>query len=502
MCARAVRESAKEVIIVLVHTMERGMGKLNYRSLAVLAFISAVLLRVLLCWANPPGNAFDNHFKPIFLIMDLGAVPAKDACWQCYQPPVFYWMSAVAGDIAVSLGMGFPQLLKLFQFISCFYGILTVGVVYLILRKLPLSDFARLISFGVVCFLPRHIYMSAMNSNDTMSYLFVALSIYLLLTAIERGFDRPILVITGIIVSITLFTKYTTYVMLPVILVTLIPLSYGQTAIPRRRVLTAVALVFLVPLAILGVYFADNVRKYGDMLPSNVKDEHYVKVQPRDSGGLDFFSFKPWESITAPVLVPGKMHSVWTLVYGGMWFDNEPKFLYYLDLNSDWWTHYAAWLKGEGKFPGENPAMSKLARLTGAGLAGLGLLPLLLGLTGVVVFFRKSRERWGAADGMDAVKMNMFPVLLSGNAASIMALALKSHIYGSVKASYFLNSLPAFAVFLGLGLMACEENRKFRISVSIVFAILFALAGLHILHIFSCLSANPELRRSFLSVIF
>jgi hypothetical protein len=32
--------------------------------------------------ANPPENAFDDHFKPVKLIMQTGKIPAKDACFQ------------------------------------------------------------------------------------------------------------------------------------------------------------------------------------------------------------------------------------------------------------------------------------------------------------------------------------------------------------------------------------------------------------------------------------
>ena len=38
------------------------------------------------------------------MIMDSGTIPAKDACCQCYQPPVFYWMSAMVGNMAMTHG--------------------------------------------------------------------------------------------------------------------------------------------------------------------------------------------------------------------------------------------------------------------------------------------------------------------------------------------------------------------------------------------------------------
>ena len=462
------------------------MSRFNYRTVALLVFIFGTILRILLYWSNPPGNAPDNHFEPIFAIMNSGTIPAKDACLQCYHPPVFYWGSAMIGNIAVDMGATVPEILKLLQFISCFYGILTVGIIYLILSKLPLSDFSRLVAFSTVCFLPRHIYMSAMHSNDTISYLFVSLSIYLLLIAIERKLSPSILLVASIVISITLFTKYTSYVVLPIIPISFGLLFYKGLIVPRKQVAGSLLLILFIPITLLCVYWASNIRNYGSPLPWNVELNNFTLYQPRDNSRLDFISFKPWESIETPILVPGKMHSFWTLVYSGMWFDNEPKFLYCLDSNREWWMHYYAWLRGEKGFPGDNHSMS-LTKLMGSGLIAFGLLPLLLIINGFYNYFARSWKVWAEGKGMEVARMSIFPTLLLSNAVGIMAYAFRLQVYSVVKASFFLNSLPAFAVFLSLGLMPCENNRKLKWTIVIVFGVLFALVSLHILNIFQSL---------------
>jgi 4-amino-4-deoxy-L-arabinose transferase-like glycosyltransferase len=457
--------------------------KLNYKSLAVLLFFIAAILRVLLCWSNPPDNYFDNHFEPIVLIMQYNTIPDKDACWQCYHPPVFYWASAMVCNIAMNMGASVSQLMKLLQFICCYYGILTVGIIYLILCKLPLSDFSRLIAFGTVCFLPRHIYLSAIHSNDTISYLFVALSIYLMLIAIERKLSPSILLATSLVISITLFTKYTAYVVLPIVLVVFASLYYKQTVVPRKQVFLSFLSILLIPLTVLSVYWISNMENYGSPLPWNAQFYDPGLVQPRDDSRLDFLSFKPWESISTPIVVPGKMHSFWTLLYNGMWFDNEPRFLRFMDSNTDWWKHYYGWLRGEEGFPGDNPFMSGLTMLSGAGLMVFGLVPLLLMMSGLYHYVRDSWKMGTEANAMETVKMTIFPALLFSNAAGIVAIAMNLQVYSAVKASYFLNSLPAFAVFLALGLMPCEKNEKVKWVIMIVFGALFTLVSFHILHI-------------------
>ena len=84
---------------------EKAKTLFNFTNLSPFLFFLAVALRFLLFLFNPPTNAFDNHFKPIYLIMQTGSIPAKDACWQCYQPPVFYIISAFVGKIVLALNI-------------------------------------------------------------------------------------------------------------------------------------------------------------------------------------------------------------------------------------------------------------------------------------------------------------------------------------------------------------------------------------------------------------
>lgn len=455
----------------------------NYKLVTTVIFFSgAVILRVLLCWANPPANSFDNHFKPIFMIMDSGAVPPKDACFQCYQPPVFYWTSAFIGNVAVRMGMTVPHMVKLLQFVSCFYGLLTVGVCYLIIQKLPLSDFSRLISFGTVCFLPRHIYMSAMHSNDAMSYLLVALCVYLLIIAVERQFSPLNLIALSIALTVTIFCKYTTFTIIPTALVVFFS-ALRQRFVSLRKIIILTVVTFLLPLSMLGTYMVSNLRHYDSVLPWNVSIYDPSAHRPRDDVSISFFTFKPWEDIKTPILAPGKLHSFWTLIYSGMWFDTEPYFVRFLNDDKAWWNHYFSWYRGEENFPDKNLGLSGLTALSGSGLITLGLFPLALIIIG---FYYYISGKWSILMQPTAaakISMSMFPVLFAFNAAGIIALTLRLPVYNSMKASYFLNSMPAFMVFLGIGLMSFEKTKILRRTVLILFGLLFTLVMLHILHI-------------------
>ena len=455
--------------------------KSNYGILVWIFIILGVGLRFLLFWYNLPSNSFDNHFEPIALIVKLGIIPAKDACFQCYQPPVFYFISAMVAKLALSIGFDNPQILKILQFVGALYGMLGLVVVYLILKKLPLSNFSRLLALGTVCFLPRHIYMSAMHSNDTLSYLAVALCVYLVLIAIERKLSYPYLVLLSISAAVAIFTKYTSFVILPALLAVFTTNFIWNIVATRKKTLISAIIVFLIPLSLVGAYTSSNIKNYDKALPWNDNMINTDLTQPHAQKGVSFTNIKPWKTISAPIITPDNIDSFWTLIYSRMWFDMEPKFLYYTDQDESWWNRYYSWLRGEAPFPSDNNPLSTFTLLSGAGLITLGLVPLFLTVIGGII----SVYRWWEhrSHSMEFLTIPLFLMLLVFNAVGILALGLKAPVYSSMKASFFLNSLPAFSVFLGFGIMRFERIKYIKYVLAFIFSLLFVLVSIHILYI-------------------
>jgi hypothetical protein len=207
-------------------------------------------------------------------------------------------------------------------------------------------------------------------------------------------------------------------------------------------------------------------------------------TQPRDQDPISFFTFKPWESITTPILAPGQLTSFWTLLYSGTWFDTEPIFLYFMASNREWWEHYDCWLRGEKPFPGGSLSLSRFSAFSGSLLMTLGLFPLFFVVLGGFYYLRGLWKGERELNDIESVKLIIFPVLLITNSAVIIALTLRLPVFCAMKASYFLNSMPAFAVFLGLGLWSCENQPTLKRVVGIIFGALFLLVSIHILHIY------------------
>jgi hypothetical protein len=325
--------------------------------------------------------------------------------------------------------------------------------------------------------------MCAIHSNDTISYLMLALCVLATMVAFEKGLSPWRLGVLSIVLAVTLFTKYTAFAAVPMVIAPFAVAVYRGSIATRSRLVVSALATLALPLALLAGYLASNLNYYHTLLPWNIAMFDPSEHRPRDEGGISFFTFKPWEDIRTPMLAPGKLHSFWTLIYSGMWFDTEPCFLPFLDANKAWWRHYRAWYLGQDLYPGKNPSPSGLAVLSGRGLILLGLGPLALIFFGLYRYVcGKWSEVISRAPALECC-LTMLPVLLASNAAGVIALTLRLPVYNSMKPSYLLNSMPAFMVFLALGLMSCEQSKILRRTLTVAFGALYSLVSLHIGHI-------------------
>lgn len=458
--------------------------KLNLTAIiALVLFGLGAGLRLILFWANPPNNAYDNHFEPIFFIMQYGLIPPKKACWECYHPPLFYYTSAQLGWVFTKLGANDFQIMKGLQFVSCFFGIANLAVIHMVLKKLPLSDFSRLLAFATVCFLPVHIYMSAIHSNDTITYFFVSLCVYLAFIAIDKKFAFPYLAGLSIVMGVTLFTKYTALIIFPTISIIFMITFLKQDIVSRKKTIISSLLVILIPAIMLYWQASTNIQDYGKPFPMNI-DFYPKKTNQIPGDEISFFSFKPWAAVKVPILSPENVKSFWTIIYGRMWYDMEPKFLYFIDNDQAWWDSYFGYLHGrEPTWPGIN--LSKSTILIGSTLISMGLLPLFLMLFGGFSWlFRKWNALFVKENLYQTIKLLTLLILFISNALGIILFTSRYPVFSFMKASYFLNSLAAFAAYLGLGIMSLERWRVIRYILVIYFSILFLIVILHITQIY------------------
>jgi hypothetical protein len=171
------------------------------------------------------------------------------------------------------------------------------------------------------------------------------------------------------------------------------------------------------------------------------------------------------------------------MLYSGMWFDTKPYFLSFLDANGDWWQHYYSWYRGEEPFSGKNLSLSHVTMFSAAGLILLGLFPLALVLVGGFLCVSGKWKTSFEASPVHRASLSLFPVLLGFNIAGIIALTVRLPVYNSIKPSYLLNAMPAFMIFIALGVMLLEKNKILRRTALVTSGTLFALVTVHMVHI-------------------
>ena len=193
-------------------------------------------------------------------------------------------------------------------------------------------------------------------------------------------------------------------------------------------------------------------------------------------------TFKPWLFVNYPILRPGQLNSFWTLMYSGMWFDTEPKFI---DNTGQfpWWLTYFGWMQGRGPFPQDAAiAAPRGMLLVGSGLEALGLIPLLLGLTGVWVLLRGILPR---SAGQREYKPFLLAFLMLAilAVASAMQLYMEVPSYSAIKSSYILGAIPAFCALIGLGAQAWEKRRGGALLCGTLLGTLFLLSIVHVVQL-------------------
>jgi len=251
-----------------------------------------------------------------------------------------------------------------------------------------------------------------------------------------------------------------------------------------KRNAAYITLLFLIPLTVFGSTAWSDIKNYGQPLPLNIELLNVTLTQPPGGDDLSYFDFKPWATIKDPILAPENVGSFWTLITSRMWFDMEPKFLQYTDPNPAWWDAYDDYLNRHDRYdwPGDI-LLSPFTRLSGSLLIGFGLVPLAFILLGIARALVGKWSFWSNTNPAEILKVQIFIVLLAFNLAGIIFHVLRFPYYSFMKAAFILNSIAAFALFLALGIMFIEKIKAFRWGVSIIFAVIFTLSTIHIMHI-------------------
>ena len=458
--------------------------RLRWVTYSVLA--AGVALRLGLAIITPPERAYDDHYEPVQFILANGEIPSAADCWECYQPPLYYVISAALCSAtqrvaATSADSGEHVGRRTLQFVSLVAGCATLWVCVLIFRRFSELAAHEALALSLVAFLPRHIYMSAMATNDALTYLLASLAVYAALRAHAANWQARWCIATGLLAGATVLCKGYGWVTVGAITlaVWIFTRHSNQLAESRfRRELSkplALVLIAALPLAIWPT--VRNVLVYGkphvdnfDMFP-----ETPMRHQPPGSvRETSFLSFRLAALLRHPWLHVVHVDSFWTQFYGRLWFDYEG-FNTTLAPYPPWqrlWERCARehplWNRARQEMllsyaPNEVPP--SLRRV--AVLAYLAGLPLTLGvLAGLVIALR----RMGRDFGMTLLSVHF---VLAVFVPVFQTLRLPH--FAAMKAAFALSGLATAPVLLGLVLSSIRGRAVGRIVAGLLWVFTAAI---------------------------
>jgi len=305
------------------------MSKENlYKYLITAIICLGGILRLTVFWVSPVNNSYDDHLEVINIYSESLNRPAPFQCWECYQPPFYYYTAATVYNITESIGADKLTCWKMVQFINPFLSIILLIIVYQILLLFKTPKLSILITLSFVAILPRDVFTSAMIGNDYMLVFFAILSFYLFLKtlfALRNGdkvwFWFILLILTATLGSITKQHG---------LLIHLFPISIFLLlckSIYRKKLLWAIPFLFLGGL----LSISDELWKFnqtGELLVSNQHYFDYAKNQfPGSLDKVEFFSFRIFELYQEPFISEKTSASFFTALFARTFYDYEWRFI-------------------------------------------------------------------------------------------------------------------------------------------------------------------------------
>lgn len=423
------------------------------RDLRPLVLILAVgaLLRFTLAGVNPPNNTYDNHLEPVAVYAEEAGRPSPDACWQCYQPPLYYWIGEDVATAAQSVTDEARTAWEAVQWISAVASVGTLLFCLLLLRLyLPESQMAQLGGLTLVSILPRELYTAASLSNDALLVCFVSAALYCF--ALIHRKNQLTWGVVGLAAAAVLaaWTKQSGLVTLA--LLGLASLTVWRRAEPGAR---RGALLSVLVLALFLAMADEAWRTYQTGMPlvSNQHFDYRALQEGQPPGTVSVHTFTSWLPIKLwkhPTLHPSTVDSFWTQLFARTWFDYEPRF-----------------------FP-TNSGTLWLAR----SLYLVGGMVTLIAVGGVVRVLR---------NGSPSARSLL--LVATGFLAAALFQTVRFPHFSSMKALFVLPGLGVFAVCFGFGIQALQERREGR---RLALGLLVVLAVLGLAHWTAALALNDE----------
>jgi 4-amino-4-deoxy-L-arabinose transferase-like glycosyltransferase len=369
-------------------------------------------------------------------------VPNVTQGWEMYQPPLYYFFSAIVYRLFGGEGNELASL-KAVQILGMLSGLACILFSWFTLRVFAKNNrLIQLLGLSTVAFLPMSLYLNPTISNEVFSAFMISLAVYLL---VRYGFQDSIsykqAVVLGAVVGLALLSKYTALLVFLVAVAILLVRPWIR-AEQRRRELAILVVFIATVLATCGWFYYRNAVMFHKPFVANWDEESgFHFEQPPGYRTLGFYL--RFGSIFAHAPERSRWSSFWDGYYGSMWMDPHFNMIDYRD---------------------------DTANSLGSIVLCLALLPSVAMAVGFVnslkrILLNRLFEPDFALAALGAVTM-----------LALIWFTMQIPFITTIKAFFTLSLMPAFAVFSGIGLHAMAKNlRKFAPLLYAGLIMLFAL---------------------------
>ena len=306
--------------------------KMSNHQLALVLIIIGAVFRIWLGAINPPDNTYDEHHhqKVVKLYAEDMSKPLPSECWQCYQPPLFYTVSAIlwhAGDL---LSLTAPMKWKVVQGINTTASVATLILLLLLLKSLGVESKIRLSILSLAVFLPRDIFSSAMLTNDYLLVFFTTASALIFVKSAKLITSKNCLNYRQISL-LAVFVVFGSLTKQHGLLLTILPISLWLIYLRFNawHISFRLSLVVITTLIIAGMNEIWLFLKSGHFLVSNQHFFSLAKGQPPGSlSSVEFFTFRFFKLLKEPFIDKATFVSLPSQLFARLWFDYEWRFLH------------------------------------------------------------------------------------------------------------------------------------------------------------------------------
>jgi hypothetical protein len=365
-----------------------------------------------------------DHFRYIEYVATTWRIPLAGEGWQMFQPPLYYFISALLFKVLNPI-FSWENVLMSLRIIPLFCGGLLIELCWRTLRyAFPGREDLQIVGTIVGGLLPMNLYISQFIGNEPLAGCLSAVAVFLVIRYLQFPAPSPwsASALMGLFLGLAMLTKITAVLLVFPVLLAVAYKDLAEHATAMRGLLFTVfkriGVILGVAFLVSGWYYVRNYVEMGRFFIGGWDASRNI-VWWQDPGYRileQFYSFG--ESLFYPVY--SAMTGVWDSLYSTFWLDGFLSGVCIYDFRPPW--NYGFMLAG----------------------TWLALLPTFAIGVGMVASLINSLG--------EGRRVFVFCSLCVGiYLSAILYLFLTIPIYSTGKATYALGIVPCFAVLCAEG---------------------------------------------------